>query len=227
MPQRIGSFSAGYALAGLATGGVAGFAVSMMARLISAAFILNKDPGYFGFDTVAEHAFATGPVFTGGVIITMVLFALAGFFWDGSEYTGDSFLVSMGSIGLILGGIIGMLPVMLFAAVISVFGSMSDETGTVIMIVSISVFAIVGFIWNGIESCRDTFSILRSFLGIICGFLKGVAVCLSLLLTNGCIVIIIAAIFAALTSALAALIIAFYMIKGFFVVGSGGDWNDF
>ena len=224
MPSRHSSFSAGYAFGGLFAGGAAGFVFSLIIKLIAAA--INFEPGYLYSSPllIFDQMFATEFLFTSGTWITVIIFALIGFLWDGLEATGDVFLVSMASIGLMLGAIIGWILSFILTALISAVASMSEMTAVVIILLSMSLGAVICFFCNGIESIRESFSILRAFLGILCGLLKGVLKCLSLLLSYGCFIIILAIVLTPLTIAIAAIIIGYYSIKGFFVVGKGGDW---
>jgi len=222
LPQRYDSFSAGYAFGGLAMGGAAGFLTGMVIRLFTAA----ASAGGTFEDIPFDRIFRTETGFPPLLIILAALFAIAGFFWDGFESTGERFLVSMGSFGLILGGLTGILPALLISMIIDLAFSLPETAGVMIFLSLISLTAVTAFIWNGIESCRDTFSIFRSFLGVLCGICKGILKCLALVFTNGCFVIILAIIFSAITSVIAVLIIIYYAFKGFFILGTGGDWSE-
>jgi len=224
MPQRSGGFSAAYAFGGLFAGGTAGFMVSLLVKMIAAAVSFNADAPNASPLSIFEILFTSEFVFTGGVFTVAIIFAIIGFFWDGIEATADMFLVSMASLGLILGMLIGLIPAIIIAALLSVAFSISDMTAMGIILFFLSVFAIGGFFWNGIEHFRDSFSITRAFLGGLCGLIKGVLKCLALFLGHGCFVIILAAVFSPIATAAAAIIILFYICKGFFIVGSGGDW---
>jgi len=224
MPSRHSVFSAGYAFGGLFAGGAAGFVISLIFKLIVAA--AGFEPG-FGLSSpllIFDQVFTADVLFTTGTWVTVILFAITGFFWDGLEVTGERFLVSMASIGLVLGSIIGFGLAFLLVAIFSAVFSLSEMAAIVIILISMSLAAVISFICNGIESIRESFSILRAFIGILCGFLKGILKCLSLLLSYGCLIIIVAIVLTPLTMAIALIIIGFYSIKGFFVVGKGGDW---
>jgi len=226
MPTRHSSFSAGYAFGGLFAGAAAGFVVSIIVKLI--ATLINFEQVFSDSSPflILDRVFATEYIFTGGTLVTVIVFALLGFIWDGLEATGDVFLMSMASIGLILGTIISFGLALLITALFASIWTISEMTVIVIILVITSLGAAFSFFWNGLESSRDSFSILRAFIGILCGLLKGALKCLSLLLSYGCGIIILAIILGPLTATVAALIIIFYIFKGFFVIGSGGDWDN-
>jgi len=226
MPTRYSSFSAGYAFGGLFAGAAAGFVVSVIVKLIAAVISFEAAASGSSVLIDLEYLFSLDVLFTSGTLVTVIVFALIGFFWDGLEATGDVFLVSMASIGLVLGTLIGFGIGLLLAALFSAIWSISDMTAIIIILVTTSLGAVISFFWNGIESSRESFSILRAFIGILCGLLKGALKCLSLLLSYGCGIIILAIILGPLTAAIAVLIIVFHVFKGFFVIGSGGDWDD-
>ena len=224
MPQRTSVFSAGFAVGGLFPSGLAGFVVILLLKLIIAAISFDGAATFDSPLSIFELLFLSEHVFTGGVLATVLIFAVIGFVWDGLEATGEMFLFSMASLGLVFGVLIGLIPGVLLAALLSVTISISDMAAMWIILFFMSLFAIVGFFWNGIEHFRDSFSIIRAFVGGLCGFIKGILKCLSLLLNHGCFLIILAIIFSAIVVPAAALIILFFTCKGFFVVGSGGDW---
>jgi len=226
LPQRYDTFSAGYAFGGLITGAVTGFLTGAAVKLFITMAAYSRTSDIFTGDISFSRAFGAENSFPPLIIVLSALFAITGFFWDGFESTGDRFLISMGSFGLILGGLTGALPALLISAGIGLTEAVPDTVNFLIFISSVSVFAVTGFIWNGIEACRDRFSLLRSFLGVLCGICKGILKSLALIFTHGCFVIILALIFSAVTSAIAVLIIIYYAFKGFFILGTGGDWSD-
>jgi len=222
MPQRTSGFSAGFAIGGLFAGGLAGFVFSLIVKLIAAA--VTSDGELSSPLSIFEQVLTAESIFTGGIFTVIIIFAIISFVWDGLEATGEMFLFSMASLGLVLGTLIGLIPAVLIAALLSVIFSISDMAAAGIVLFFMTLFAVVGFFWNGIEHFRDSFSVIRAFLGGLCGVIKGVLKCLSLVLGHGCFVIILVIIFSPIATAAAAIIIIFYMIKGFFIVGAGGDW---
>jgi len=226
MPTRYSSFSAGYAIGGLFAGAAGGFVLSVIIKLIAAAVSFEPSYGYASPLSIFDQMVTAEFLFTGGLWVTVIIFAAAGFVWDGLESTGDVFLVSIASLGLVLGAIAGVIPAIIVTAIISAVGTISEMTVTVIILISMSLSAGISFFWNGIESRRESFSILRAFIGILCGILKGILQCLSLLLNHGCLIIILAIVLTPLTIAIAVVIILYYIIKGYIVVGRGGDWDN-
>jgi hypothetical protein len=228
MPERMDTFSVGYAFGGLIMGGITGFGLSMLAKIILLLISLRNDLEHMEPEAILGMFLTSEFAFSGGVIAAIIIFAVIGFVWDGFEATGFTFLVSMGAFGLIIGGFLGALISLLIIIIIESLSIyvLSDIQYAAIIVSNISVFAVVGFLWNGFETCRESFSLLRSLLGLICGFLKGILKVLMLTLTNGCFVIILALVFSPLTVAAAVAIIGYYTLKGYIVVGRGGDWNN-
>ena len=225
LPDRYDTFAVGYAVFGLLAGGIAGFSVSLIIKLLIALYTPDTTFDYSYLDVIIRQVFAPEFIFTVPIIVTTVVFAVAGFFWDGFDTTGETFLVSLGSVGLILGGLIGFFLITLIMIVFEML-NFSDLAMAKILITALLVSGGVGFVWNGLETFRNVFSVHRAFIGIICGLLKGLLFCITLLFRNGCLIIILAVIFSPLVSLAASGIIIFYTFKGFFVIGSGGEWNN-
>ncbi|MDR2569949.1 MAG: hypothetical protein LBD23_06590 [Oscillospiraceae bacterium] len=225
LPQRMETFSVGYALGGLIMGSITGFGMSMLVKIIMLLVSLRNEIEFMEPEAISAMIFTSEFAFSGGVIAAIITFAVIGFIWDGLEATGDTFLMSMGAFGFIIGGFIGAVISLLLITVIASYYILTDMQYTVMIVSAVSVFALFGFLWNGFETCRDTFSILRSLLGLICGFLKGIWKVIILVFTNGCFVIILVIVLSPLATAAAILIIGYYTIKGCIVVGRGRDWN--
>ena len=225
-PARYDSFSIGYALSGFFSGGLVGLAVCILIKIIIMVYTLDTAFDSASLGLLAGQVFTPDFIFTIPVIITTIVFAVAGFISDGLEATGETFLISFGSLGFLFGGCIGVFLSILILAVCSALDSVSEFTMTRILATTLSACAGIGFFWNGFEASRDLFSVHRSFVGILCGLLRGILTCIALIFTNGCLVIILAFVFSPLVVLAAALIILFYCFKGFFILGTGGEWDD-
>ena len=224
-PARYDSFSIGYALTGLLTGGSTGLAASILIKLVIAIYSQDAAFDFASFGLVAGQVFTPEFIFTVPVIVIAIISAVAGFFWDGFESCGEVFLVSLGFVGLILGGLIGLFLGTLVVIVLSVL-DFPYLVMAKVLITALLAGGAVGFFWNGLESLREVFAVHRAFIGILCGLLRGIITCLVLLLNNGCLVIILAVVFSPLVIVAVSGVLLFYIFKGFFVIGGGGEWDD-
>jgi hypothetical protein len=162
---------------------------------------------------------------TAPIIVVSIVFAIVGFLLDGFETTREMFSPMCGSLGFLAMGIIGVMAASITAAIRETLDSPSIAT-LKIMMLTVFISAIAGFVWNAIQPTREFFSLHRSLAGIICGFLRGVLTCIFLLFSGGCGTLVLAAVLSALTAILATCIIVFYTLKGFILFGVGGEWDD-
>jgi serine/threonine protein kinase len=96
------------------------------------------------------------------------------------------FSIGHAFVGLIVGGLIGILPALIISAwpmfsmseiELEMFARTFSLSSFVIapsFSIPVIVCAVVGCFWNGLESTRDSFSVPYGFIGFVCGGIEGI-----------------------------------------------------
>lgn len=218
-------YSFGHSILGSVWGGIIGALIGIVKLFLPRVFELSPEEIIYTLESELTLELLLSP----DVFTPLIVCIVIGFLWNGFEGLREIFSFSYAICGTICGGIAGLYLNGIIAGgikLVSLIAKTNPDIGIFrYLIVATIIFMALGTAWNGFELTRDGFSVHSSALGILTGIICGIFVSCSIIFSSVGFFVGSLLLFP-VTLSVTAIITLFYSVKGFWVMGTGGGFDD-